>query len=65
MMSTIYYSSINHLFGLPSPFRILHLVSSKPFWNVFPVITMAVILQVFVLIFIFAPNSLEVGEASP
>ncbi|PBK65011.1 hypothetical protein ARMSODRAFT_1022714 [Armillaria solidipes] len=56
---------LNHLFGLPSPFQILHLASSKTLWNVIPVITMAVILQAFTLVSIFAPNSLEIGAASP
>ncbi|SJL15166.1 uncharacterized protein ARMOST_18651 [Armillaria ostoyae] len=56
---------LNHLFGLPGPFQILHLASSKRVRNVIPVIAIAAILQAFALISIFAPNSLEVGSASP
>ncbi|PBK64997.1 hypothetical protein ARMSODRAFT_1022702 [Armillaria solidipes] len=56
---------LNHLFGLPSPFRILRLALSKRLWNVIPVITMATLLQAFALVSILAPNSLEVGSASP
>ncbi|SJL15175.1 uncharacterized protein ARMOST_18661 [Armillaria ostoyae] len=56
---------INHLFGLPDPLRILRLASSRRLWNAIPVIIMATLLQAFVLVSILAPNSLEVGSASP
>ncbi|KAK0462306.1 uncharacterized protein EV420DRAFT_1523990 [Desarmillaria tabescens] len=56
---------LNHLFGLPSPFPILRLASSKRLRNVIPVIFMATIVQLLALVSILAPNSLEVGSASP
>ncbi|KAK0431390.1 hypothetical protein EV421DRAFT_2024551 [Armillaria borealis] len=56
---------LNHLFGLPDPLRILHLASSRRLWSAIPVITMATLLQAFALVSILAPNSLEVGSASP
>ncbi|KAK0241018.1 hypothetical protein EDD85DRAFT_948112 [Armillaria nabsnona] len=56
---------LNHLFGLPHPLRILHLASSGRLWNAIPVIIIATIFQAFALISILAPNSLEVGSASP
>ncbi|KAK0431402.1 hypothetical protein EV421DRAFT_1927773 [Armillaria borealis] len=56
---------LNHLFGLPDPLRILRLASSRRLWNAIPVIIIATIFQAFVLVSILAPNSLEVGSASP
>ncbi|KAK0194746.1 hypothetical protein F5146DRAFT_1132127 [Armillaria mellea] len=56
---------LNHLFGLPDPLRILRLASSRRLWNVIPIIIIATIFQAFALVSILAPNSLEVGSASP
>ncbi|KAK0207471.1 hypothetical protein IW262DRAFT_1419737 [Armillaria fumosa] len=56
---------LNHLFSLPNPFRILRLASSRRGRNAIPVIAMATILQGFALVSILAPNSLEIGSASP
>ncbi|KAK0431396.1 hypothetical protein EV421DRAFT_1927770 [Armillaria borealis] len=56
---------LNHLFGLPDPLRILRLASSRRLWNAIPIIIIATIFQAFALVSILAPNSLEVGSASP
>ncbi|KAK0194747.1 hypothetical protein F5146DRAFT_1171901 [Armillaria mellea] len=56
---------VNHLFGLSNPFRILRLASSRRVRNSIPAIVIATLLQTFTLVSILAPNSLEVGLASP
>ncbi|KAK0240997.1 hypothetical protein EDD85DRAFT_934124 [Armillaria nabsnona] len=56
---------LNQLFGLPHPLQILRLASSRRLWNAIPVIIIATIFQAFALVSILAPNSLEVGSASP
>ncbi|KAK0462303.1 uncharacterized protein EV420DRAFT_1761573 [Desarmillaria tabescens] len=56
---------LNHLFGLPGLSQILYLASSRRLWNIIPVIAMATLLQALALVSILAPNSLEVGSASP
>ncbi|KAK0241013.1 hypothetical protein EDD85DRAFT_934126 [Armillaria nabsnona] len=56
---------LNYLFGLPNPLRILRLASSRRARNAIPVIIIATLLQTFALVSILAPNSLEVGSASP
>ncbi|KAK0454680.1 hypothetical protein EV421DRAFT_1729832 [Armillaria borealis] len=55
---------LNHIFGLPNPIRTLRLASSERPWKILPIITMATVVQVYTLVSILAPNSLEVGTAS-
>ncbi|KAK0227227.1 hypothetical protein EDD85DRAFT_794501 [Armillaria nabsnona] len=58
---------LNHLFGLPNPCPIIGLTfssGSKP-WKIIPIIIMAIAVQGFTLVSIFAPNSLMIGSASP
>ncbi|PBK95087.1 hypothetical protein ARMGADRAFT_1061841 [Armillaria gallica] len=48
-----------------NPLRILRLASSRRVSNAIPVIIIPTLLQAFALVSILAPNSLEVGSASP
>ncbi|SJL15170.1 uncharacterized protein ARMOST_18656 [Armillaria ostoyae] len=56
---------LNHFFGLSNPFRILRPASCRRVRNAIPAIIIAALLQAFALVSILAPNSLEVGSASP
>ncbi|KAK0432423.1 hypothetical protein EV421DRAFT_1910929 [Armillaria borealis] len=56
---------LNHIFSLPDPLRTLRLASSRRLRNALPVIILATLSQTFALVSILAPNSLEVGSASP
>ncbi|KAK0439281.1 uncharacterized protein EV420DRAFT_1734129 [Desarmillaria tabescens] len=58
-------TQLNNLFSLPNSFPTVCLASSKMLWKIFPIVTMAALVQAYTLVSILAPNMLEGGTASP